>query len=72
MRRCIVPVEVDIGAVACRGPDAEAALGEFRGEPRAGLAGAAKHDGVGRSVRHTLSLPGPWKRINALDSLFIV
>jgi len=35
MGRCIVPVEVDIGAVACGGADAETELREFRGEPRA-------------------------------------
>jgi hypothetical protein len=47
-------------------------LGEFRGEPRASLACARKHEGVGRSVRHILSVQGPWKRINVLDALFIV
>lgn len=41
MGRCIVPVEVDIGAVACGGTDAETELREFRGEPRASLACAA-------------------------------
>ena len=72
MARCIVPVEVDIGAVACGPTDAETELGESRGEPRASLACARKHEDVGRSVRHILSVQGPWKRINALDALFIV
>ena len=72
MGRCIVPVEVDIGAVACGGTDVETELREFGGEPRASLACARKHEGVGRSVRHTSSMQGPWKRINALDASFIV
>ena len=57
MGRCIVPVEVDIGAVACGGTNTETDLRKFRGEPRASLAGACKHERFGRRVRHRLSLP---------------
>ncbi len=48
MGRRIVPVEVDVGAVACAGTGVEAELREPWSEPRAGLAGARKHEGVGR------------------------
>jgi hypothetical protein len=70
--RRIVPVEVDIGAVACGSTDVKTELRQFRGEPRASLAGASKHEDVGRNVRHILSLQGLSKRFNAFDALFIV
>ena len=59
MGRCIVPVEVDIGAVACSGTDAETELREFRGEPTASLACAGKDEGVGRGLRHASRPQGP-------------
>ena len=55
--RCIVPLEMDVAAVACGGTDVEAELREFRGESRAGLARAPN----ARSVAQPpwgLRLPG--------------
>ena len=72
MGRRIVPVEVDVGAVARGGTGVEAELRESWSEPRAGLAGASKHEDVGSNVRHILSLQGQLKRINAFDASFIV
>jgi hypothetical protein len=60
MGRCIVPVKVEIGAAACGGTDAETELHEFRGEPRASLACARKHERAERSVRHVLSVQASW------------
>ncbi len=48
----VVPVEAHIGTVACRCADAEAELGQFAGDPGAGLSGAAEHERGGGCISH--------------------
>lgn len=54
----IVPVEVDISAVARGGTDTKTQLRQVRGESGTSLAGAREHESVGRSVADISSVPG--------------